>query len=69
VSFPGRQGEGHRILIRRGDNQTRRQLETMEAELEDVKRKLERIWHFVESTDLDRSDSAERILEYGRRRE
>lgn len=56
-------------MIRRGDNQTRRQLETMEAELEDVKRKLERIWHFVESTDLDRSDSAERILEYGRRRE
>ena len=47
----------------------RQNLETIEAELEEVKRKLDRIWHFVESTDLDMADASERILEHRYRRE
>ena len=47
----------------------RQNLETIEAELEAVKRKLDRIWHFVESTDLDMADASERILEHRHRRE
>ena len=47
----------------------RQNLETVEAELEEVKRKLGRIWHFVESTDLDMADASERILEHRHRRE
>ncbi len=47
----------------------RRNLETVEAELEEVKRKLDRIWHFVESTDLEMADASERILEHRHRRE
>ena len=46
----------------------RQNLETIEAELEEVKRKLDRIWHFVESTDLDMADASERILEHRHRR-
>jgi len=47
----------------------RHNLEIVEAELEEVKRKLDRIWHFVESTDLDMADASERILEHRHRRE
>ena len=47
----------------------RQNLETVEAELEEVRRKLDRIWHFVESTDLDMTDASERILEHRHRRE
>ena len=47
----------------------RQNLETIEAELEEVKRKLDRIWHFVESTDLDMADASERILQHRHRRE
>ncbi len=47
----------------------RQNLETIEAELEEVKRKLDRIWHFVESTDLDMADASERILGHRHRRE
>ena len=47
----------------------RQNLETIEAELEEVKRKLDRIWHFVESTDLDMTDASERILQHRHRRE
>ena len=47
----------------------RNRLETIEAELEEVKRKLDRIWHFVENTDLDMADASERILEHRHRRE
>ena len=43
--------------------------ETIEAELEEVKRKLERIWHFIESIDLDMADDVVDILEYRHRRE
>ncbi len=47
----------------------RQNVETIEAELDEVKRKLDRIWHFVESTDLDMADASERILEHRHRRE
>ena len=47
----------------------RERLETIEQELEDVKKRLGRIWHFVESTDLDKADASERILEHRHRRE
>lgn len=47
----------------------RQHLETVEAELAEVNRKLDRIWHFVESTDLDMADASERILEHRHRRE
>ncbi len=47
----------------------RQNLETIEAELEEVKRKLDRIWHFVESTDLEMADASERILAHRHRRE
>ena len=47
----------------------RQNLETIEAELEEVKRKLDRIWHFVESTDLAMADASERILAHRHRRE
>ena len=41
----------------------RQNLETIEVDLEEVKRKLDRIWHLVESTDLDMADASERILQ------
>ncbi len=47
----------------------RQNLDTIEAELKEVRRKLERIWHFVESTDLDMADASERILGHRHRRE
>ena len=47
----------------------RTKLETIEDELEDVKRKLGRIWHFVETTDIDMADAAARIREHRDRQE
>ncbi len=47
----------------------RQNLETIEAEPEGVKRKLDRIWHFVESTDLEMADASECILQHRRRRD
>ena len=47
----------------------RKRLETIEDELEDVKRKLGRIWHFVETTDIDMSDASDRIKEHRERQE
>ena len=41
----------------------RKRLETIEDELEDVKRKLGRIWHLVETTDTDMADASDRIKE------
>ena len=41
----------------------RKRLETIEDELEDVKRKLGRIWHFVETTDIRMADASDRIKE------
>ena len=47
----------------------RERLEVIEAELEDVKRKLGRVWHLVENTDIDMARAAERISEHQDRRE
>ena len=42
-------------------SEQRKRLETIEDELEDVKRKLGRIWHVIETTDLDMADASDRI--------
>ena len=47
----------------------RKRLETIENELEDVKRKLGRIWHFIETTDIDMADASDRIKEHRERQE
>ena len=47
----------------------RKRLEIIEDELEDVKRKLGRIWHFIETTDIDMADAAARIREHRDRQE
>ena len=47
----------------------RKRLKTIEDELEDVKRKLGRIWHFVETTDIDMADASARIKEHRERQE
>ena len=48
-------------------HEQRQRLETIEAELEEVKRKLARIWQFVESTDIEMADAADRIKEHRER--
>ena len=48
-------------------HEQRQKLETIEAELEEVKRKLARIWQFVESTDIEMADAADRIKEHRER--
>ena len=45
----------------------RKRLETIDTELEDVKRKLGRIWHVIETTDM--ADASERIREHRERQE
>ena len=45
----------------------RKRLETIKDELEDVKRKLGRIWHLVETTDTDMADASDRIREHRER--
>ena len=47
----------------------RKRLQTVEDELEDVKRKLGRIWHVIETTDIDMADAAGRIKEHRERQE
>ena len=47
----------------------RKRLETIEDELEGVKRKLGRIWHFVETTDIGMADASDRIKEHRERQE
>ena len=42
----------------------RKRLETIESELEDVKSKLGRIWHVIETTDIDMADASDRIKEH-----
>ena len=45
----------------------RQKLETIEVELEEVKRRLGRIWQFVETTDIETADAADRIKEHRER--
>ena len=48
----------------------RTKLETIEDELEDVKRKLGRIWHFIETADnVEMTDASDRIREHRNRQE
>ncbi len=42
----------------------RQNLETIEAELEDVRRRLSGVWQVVENTDLEVADASERIKEH-----
>ena len=61
-----------RILDEEMDGVAREQrerLESIEAELEDVKRRLGRVWQALETTDLDMADAAERIKELRDRKE
>ena len=45
----------------------RKRLETIDAELEEVKRKLARIWRFIENSDTGMADASERISEHRER--
>ena len=47
----------------------RQRLETIEEELEDVKKRLGRIWQVIETTDIDMADASERIREHRERKE
>ena len=47
----------------------RQQLETIESELADVRRRLDRLYHLMETTDLDISDVLPRVREHKERRE
>ena len=61
-----------RILDEEMDGVAREQrerLESIEAEHEDVKRRLGRVWQALETTDLDMADAAERIRELRDRKE
>ena len=42
----------------------RKRLQTIEYETEEVKRKLSRVWHVIETTDRDVADAADRIREH-----
>ena len=47
----------------------RERLETVEQELEDVKRRLGRIWQVIENTDIEMADASDRIREHRERQE
>ena len=47
----------------------RQRLETVEEELEEVKRRLGRIWQVIETTDIEMADASERIKEHRERKE
>ena len=47
----------------------RGRLETIEAELEEVKKRLGRIWHVIETTDVGLADASDRIREHRERKE
>ena len=47
----------------------RERLETIEAELKDVKERLERVWQAIETANIEMSDASERIAAHRERRE
>ena len=47
----------------------RERLQTIEEELEDVKRRLARIWNHIETTDTEMADASDRIREHRERKE
>ncbi len=50
-------------------HEQRGRLESIEGELEDVKRRLSRIWNVIETTEMEMADAAERVRELRDRRE
>ena len=44
-------------------------LQSIEEELEEVKRRLGRIWHAIETTDIEMADASDRIKEHRERKE
>ena len=50
-------------------HEERERLESIEQELEDVKRRLGRIWNLIETTDADMADAWDRIKEHRERKE
>ena len=47
----------------------RKKLKVIEDELEDVKKRLGKIWHAIETTDIDVSQASDRIKEHWERKE
>ena len=47
----------------------RKRLETIDTELEEVKRRLGRIWNVIETSDVDMADASDRIKEHRERKE
>ena len=47
----------------------RKRLETIDAELEEGKRKLARVWHFIENSDIEMADASDRIKEHRERQD
>ena len=47
----------------------RRRLQTIENELEDVRKRLGRIWHVIETSDIEMADASDRIGEHRERKE
>ena len=47
----------------------RKRLETIDSELEEVQRKLARVWHFIENSDIEMADASDRIKEHRERQE
>ena len=61
-----------RVLDEEMDGVAREQserLESIETELEEVKRRLDRIWHVIETTDIKVTDASGRITEHRERKE
>ena len=50
-------------------HEQRQKLETIEEELEEVKRRLGRIWQVIEATDVEMADASERIREHRERQQ
>ena len=50
-------------------SEQRERLESIEEELEEVKRRLGRIWQIIETTDIEMADASERIKEHRDRKE
>ena len=50
-------------------SEQRKRLETIDTELEDVKRRLGRIWNAIETSDIDIADVSDRVKEHRERKE
>ena len=50
-------------------SEQRKRLETIDTELEEVKRRLGRIWNAIETSDIDIADASDRVKEHRERKE